>query len=69
MTNTVNSNFMEDYVAKLKEDICSVCAAAFSPTASCDTRDSGHCALDAYLPFVIGTIEAFFSEKGKPLHT
>ncbi len=69
VVKTVDSNLMEDYVARVRQDICSVCEAALSPTASCDVRNSGHCALDAYLSFVVETIEEFLSDKGEPVRT
>ncbi len=46
----------EEYVARLREKVCSVCQHQ-SPDGRCDMRDDVECALDRYFPLVIEAIQ------------
>jgi hypothetical protein len=62
---SVHSDQMEDYVEKVRQDICSTCASALSPLGQCDVRDAGHCALDAYILLIVQIIDDFLAEKAQ----
>jgi hypothetical protein len=64
ITNSVRSNRMDDYIRKLREDVCTVCKAAL-PGGRCDVRQEGHCALDAYFLVIVQTVEDFLVEKAR----
>ena len=63
MVRSVHSNQMEDYVQKIRQDICTTCESALSPLGQCDVRDAGHCSLDAYALLVVQIIDDFLAEQ------
>lgn len=63
LVGSVHSDRMQDYVEKVRSDICSVCRTTLSPIGQCDYRQEGRCALDAYLLPIVEVIDNFLSEK------
>lgn len=68
VVSSVQSDRMEDYVEKVRSDICSICRSSLSPSGKCDYREEGHCALDAYLLPIVEIIDGFLSGKAQPVH-
>jgi hypothetical protein len=54
--DSVQSDNINDYVAAIRRNVCSVCEAQ-SLDGSCETRQQVRCALDAYLLLVVDAIE------------
>lgn len=54
--DAVQSDDINDYVAAIRRNVCSVCAAQ-SSDGSCESRRQVRCALDAYLLLVVDAIE------------
>ena len=54
--DSVWSDDINDYVAAIRKNVCSVCEAQ-SPDGSCEARQRVRCALDAYLLLVVDAIE------------
>jgi hypothetical protein len=54
--DSVQSNDINDYVAAIRRNVCSVCSEQASD-GSCQTRQQVKCALDAYLLLVVDAIE------------
>jgi hypothetical protein len=54
--DSVQSNDINDYVAAIRRNVCSMCAEQASD-GSCETRQQVRCALDAYLLLVVDAIE------------
>lgn len=67
VVRSVHSDQMEDYLEKVRQDICTNCESALSPLGQCDVRNSGHCALDAYLLLIVQIIDDFLAEKAQAL--
>ncbi len=44
-------------------DVCAVCRSAEFHNRTCDVREEGQCALDAYLPLIVDTIDDFLKER------
>ena len=63
VVRSVHSDLMEDYVERVRQDICSNCESALSPLGKCDVRNEGHCALNAYLLLIVQIIDDFLAEK------
>ncbi len=63
VVRSVHSDQMEDYLEKVRQDICTNCESALSPLGQCDVRNSGHCALDAYLLLIVQIIDDFLAEQ------
>ncbi len=63
VVQAVQSNLMEDYVARIRQDVCSVCRSAEFHNQACDMREEGQCALDAYLSLIVDTIDDFLKER------
>ena len=53
---TVQSDDIQDYIAAIRHNVCSVCSAQ-AEDGSCETRRRVQCALDAYLILVVDAIE------------
>jgi hypothetical protein len=54
--DSVQSDDINDYVAAIRRNVCSVCEKQASD-GSCETRQQVQCALDAYLLLVVDAIE------------
>lgn len=67
VVRSVHSDQMEDYLEKVRQDICPTCQSALSPIGQCDVRNAGHCALDAYLLLIVQIIDDFLAEKAQAL--
>lgn len=52
----IHSDYIEDYVTAIREDICAVCPDQ-DETGTCKPRDEGRCVLDRYLPLIVDAIE------------
>jgi RNase P subunit RPR2 len=65
VVRSVHSDQMEDYLEKVRQDICTNCQSALSPVGQCDVRNAGHCALDAYLLLIVQIIDDFLAEKAQ----
>ncbi|MFQ5928848.1 MAG: hypothetical protein ACE5MK_04060 [Acidobacteriota bacterium] len=63
VVRSVQSDRMEPYVQKVREDVCTLCRSALFPRGECDFREEGHCVLDAYLLPIVTTIDDFLGEK------
>ncbi|MBI4455290.1 MAG: hypothetical protein HY644_05255 [Acidobacteria bacterium] len=63
IVSSVHSNRMEDYVQKVRDDVCSICRTTLSPRGQCNWRAEGHCALDAYLLPIVEVIDDFLVGK------
>lgn len=63
VTLSVKSNRMEEYVKKVREDICSICQAPSFPGNECGIRQEGHCALDAHLLPIVQMIDYYLWER------
>lgn len=53
---STHSGRIEDYVAAIRENVCSVCREE-EIDRTCRQRREVHCALDAYLLLIVGAIE------------
>jgi len=53
---SVNSDDINDYIAAVRRNVCSVCNEQ-ATDGSCETRRQVQCALDAYLIPVVDAIE------------
>lgn len=65
VVRSIHSGQMEDYLQKVRQEICTTCESALSPLGHCDVRNSGHCALDAYLLLIVQIIDDFLAEKAQ----
>lgn len=63
IVTSFQSDRMDGYVQKVREEICTNCRSALFPRGECDFRQEGHCALDAFLLVIVETIEDFLAEK------
>ena len=52
----VESDRMIDYMAAIEAQVCGSCQQP-SPTGDCHLRDTGDCALSAYLSLVVDAVE------------
>ena len=60
--DSVRSDDINDYVAAIRRNVCSVCEEQAS-TGSCEERQQVRCALDAYLLLVVDAIEDATGKK------
>jgi hypothetical protein len=58
----VKSRKVEDYVEKLREEVCSSCRYE-SPDGKCKLRVDLNCGLDRYFPIVVQAIESIDGTK------
>lgn len=67
ITESVKSDRMEDYVQKVRQDVCSICRNRLFRRTGCNVRREGHCALDAYLLIIVQTIDEYLSKRAGQL--
>ncbi len=65
VVRSVHSPLMEDYVEKVRQDICSICENSWSDGVECDVRSENHCAMDSYLLPIVQIIDDFLTGKAQ----
>lgn len=63
ITASTRSPRMNEYVERVRQEVCTNCRSALFPRGRCDVREEGHCALDAYLLPIVTTIDDYLLEK------
>lgn len=66
IVRSVHSDRLDDYVQKLRTDVCSVCRSGELQSTECDYRDQGRCVLDSMLLPIVTIIEDHLARQRTP---